>query len=144
MTEHVEERKNALIKVDRKSATKLLKDLFRTMELSAGIFDPCFVTFDLLIPYGYLCFKPGVDCAYSYDTESLNPEKEVPVLSPSEHMRLLAFLEACAQLRAVTYRRDGTGFVWCICGEVAYRTCCERFGYTDADFEVHHRPESKA
>jgi len=142
MIENKNNKKGTTTKVDQK-LTDDLKWLPDFLEVIGQHFDPNWLTIDLVLTYDYLCFKPGVKHAYACPTASLNPEEEVPALSASEYTRLLDFLESGAQVRAVTYRRDGNGFVWCVTDEEAYRTCCEKFGYKDADFKACHQPETK-
>ena len=141
MTKNSESKKNNSEIERQKLTDQRLRRLPGFIKLTRW-FDPRYVTIDLLTPYGYLCIKPGVDCAYSLTIESLDPEQEAVGLSASEHRRLIDFLEACAQFRAVTYRRDGNGFCWCVDDKDAYCVCCEEFGYTDDDFEVHRCSES--
>jgi len=98
--------KEAIKKADR--AIRRLPQLLKT---SSNYFDPKYNGMALILPYGYICIRPGIKHVYAYRTASLDPEEEVPALSPPEHRRLMAFLEACAQHMAIMYRRDAFGFL---------------------------------
>lgn len=126
-----------------KKADQAIRQLLTLLKISSRYFDPCYSGMDLILPYGYICIRPGVKHVYAYRTASLDPEDKVPALSPSEHARLLAFLEACARNLAIMYRRDAFGFVWCVTDEKAYQVCCQKFEYTSADFKACHQPETK-
>jgi len=119
---------------------KSLPWINRFMRLASKVTDPRFITYEVVDPYGYACLKPGVSKVYRCEVDSLEPETEVSASISSEVIPLLAFLEDCIKANAIMYRRGSEGFTWCVCDDEVYRSCCEKHGYTDDDFEALHKP----
>jgi len=108
--------------VKRKLILKLLGQVLKGLKILNQYEDTRLATLDLQCDVGYLFWQSDYQAAYSFRCTRDNH------WLPIGEYKLPGFLEACAEAGAISYRRDVTGYYWCLIDWVEYAICCQRFG----------------